>query len=247
MHSGRLLSRPAGTPLNVQRVTLVPVDPGPVRDQADEMADYWCKENPWVDVVTKTLAIRLRRAAHHLERELRRELSPLDMDTQEFEVLLSLRRGVGHSKTAGELMKESRVTSGAITNRVARLEGRGWVRRQIDPSDRRQVLVSLTKEGLRRADRLVATKTETEQRVFAGVDRETLARMSADMRTLLLSLEGPATASREGPTTTSLEGPATTPDERAPSGPTGSRRAPSAPTGSRRSSIPRSKPKVSRA
>jgi DNA-binding MarR family transcriptional regulator len=184
------------------------------------MAEYWCRENPGLDLVTKTLAIRLRRAAHHLETELRRELAPHDMDLQEFEVLLSLRRGAGHSKSAGELMKESQVTSGSITNRVARLEQRGWVRRDVDPSDRRQVLVTLTEEGLRRSDRLVATKTETEQRLFAGVERETLARMSADLRTLLLSLEGPATS------------PAA-PEARPPARP-------------RSKSAPHSKPKVSR-
>ena len=62
--------------LNVERVTLVPVKPAPLRDQADEIAEYWCRENPAVDPLTKTLAIRLRRAAHHLERELRRDGRP---------------------------------------------------------------------------------------------------------------------------------------------------------------------------
>ena len=169
----------------------------PQRDQADEIVDYWCREHAEVDLVNKTLAIRLRRAAHHFERELRRELAAHDTDMWESEVLLSLRRSDGHSRSAGALVKESQVTSGAITNRVARLEQRGWVRRDVDPSDRRQVLVTLTKQGLLRADRLLAIKTETEQRLFGPVDRDTLARMSADLRTLLLSLEGPAAAPRE--------------------------------------------------
>lgn len=156
------------------------------------MAEYWCKENPGVDPATKTLAIRLRRAAHHLERELRRELGAHDVEMWEFEVLLSLRRSEGYSKTAGALLREGQVTSGAITNRLARLESRGWVRRDVDPADRRQVVVTLTKEGLERADRLVAIKTVTEQRLFSGLDRPTVERMTADLRTLLLSLEGPA-------------------------------------------------------
>jgi DNA-binding MarR family transcriptional regulator len=180
------------------------VKQAPLRDQADEIADYWCRENPAVDPVTKTLAIRLRRAAHHLERELRRELSQHDADMWEFEVLLSLRRSEGYCKSAGALVKEAQVTSGAITNRVAQLEQRGWVRRDFDPSDRRQVLVSLTDEGLRRANQLLATKTETEQRLFGAVDRDTIVRMSDDLRTLLVTLEGsPAVAADEAaPATT---------------------------------------------
>ena len=166
--------------------------PTSLRDQADEIADYWCKENPGVNPVTKMLAIRLRRAAHHLERELRRELAAHDAEMWELEVLLSLRRSEGYSKSAGALLKEAQVTSGAITNRVARLEERGWVRRDIDPSDRRQVLVTLTADGLRRADQLIAMKTETEQRLFGGLDHAVQERMADDLRTLLLSLEGPA-------------------------------------------------------
>jgi DNA-binding MarR family transcriptional regulator len=168
------------------------VRPTSLRDQADEIVDYWCKENPGLDPVTKTLAIRLRRAAHHLERELRSELAAQDAEMWEFEVLLSLRRSHGYSKSAGALLKEAQVTSGAITNRVGRLEERGWVRRDVDPSDRRQVLVTLTEDGLRRADQLIAMKTETEQRLFGGLDRAVRERMADDLRTLLLSLEGPA-------------------------------------------------------
>lgn len=178
----------------LQRSTSYPcsVDTLPLRDEADAIADYWCRENPGVDPLSKTLAIRLRRSAHHLERELRRELAAHACEMWEFEVLLSLRRSEGHSKSAGALLRESQVTSGAITNRVARLEARAWVRRDVDPADRRQVLVTLTDEGVRRADELVAIKTVTEQRLFAGLDRATMERMSADLRILLLSLEGPA-------------------------------------------------------
>jgi DNA-binding MarR family transcriptional regulator len=163
----------------------------PSRDLAEEIADYWCRENPAVDRVTKMLAIRLRRAAQHLERELRRELDAHDTDMAEFEVLMTLRRAEGYSRSAGALAKEWQVTSGAITNRIGRLEARGWVRRDFDPADRRQVLVTLTPEGVRRIDHLLAIKTETEQRLFGAIDRATINRLSADLRTLLLVLEPP--------------------------------------------------------
>ena len=65
------------------------------------------------------------------------------------------------------------------------------MRREFDPADRRQVLVTLTEEGVRRIDHLLAIKTETEQRVFGRIDRATINRLSADLRTLLLALEPP--------------------------------------------------------
>ena len=94
------------------------------RDLAEEIADYWYRENPDVDRVTKMLAIRLRRAAQHLERELRRELDAYDTDVAELEVLMTLRRAAGYSSSAGALAREWQVTSGAITNRIGRLEAR---------------------------------------------------------------------------------------------------------------------------
>jgi DNA-binding MarR family transcriptional regulator len=168
----------------------------PARDQVDVIVDHWLEGDPNLDVVTKAAAIRLCRVAHYLERELRRELAPLDAETWEFDVLLTLRRVAGHRLSAGALTRVSQVTSGAISNRLARLEQRGWITREIDPHDRRHVLVTLTSEGLARAGDLVATKTVAEQRVLAGLDRTTLERMSDDLRSLLVAFEGPAEEGR---------------------------------------------------
>jgi DNA-binding MarR family transcriptional regulator len=52
-------------------------------------------------------------------------------------------------------------------------------------------LVTLTEEGQRRIDDLLALKTETEHRLFGTIDRATVNRLSADLRTLLLALEPP--------------------------------------------------------
>ena len=52
--------------------------------------------------------------------------------------------------------------------------------------------MTLTPDGETWATALVATKTETEQRMLANIDRDTLERLSTDLRTLLLSIEGPA-------------------------------------------------------
>jgi len=83
--------------------------------------------------------------------------------------------------SAGELGRECQVTSGAITNRLGRLEQRGWVRRDVDLSDRRQVLVTLTEAGHARVAELIAAKSVAERRFFADLDRGALERMNADL------------------------------------------------------------------
>lgn len=161
------------------------------RDGVDAVVDFWRQENPALDPRVKMLAMRIRRAAHHLERAVRQELANMGIEVWEFEVLLALRRGEGCCRSAGELLKESQVTSGAITNRVAQLEKRGWVRRDVSASDRRQVLVSLTPEGLARADELLAMKMQADMAVFGRLDEATQDRLNADLRSLLITLEGP--------------------------------------------------------
>lgn len=52
--------------------------------------------------------------------------------------------------TAGELAKESGLSTGAITTLLDRLERAGYVRRVRDDVDRRRVLVELTEEARRR-------------------------------------------------------------------------------------------------
>jgi DNA-binding MarR family transcriptional regulator len=48
--------------------------------------------------------------------------------------------------TAGDLAKATRLTTGAITNVIDRLEKAGFVRRSPDPKDRRKVIVSFLPE-----------------------------------------------------------------------------------------------------
>ncbi|KAA9158069.1 MarR family transcriptional regulator [Amycolatopsis acidicola] len=142
---------------------------------------------------SKELNMRLRRVAHHLETELRRELAAFGIELWEMELLGALKRaGEPYQLSAGELLRRMRVTSGGVTKRVAGLERKGWVRRDIDPDDRRQILVSLTDEGVRRAYEVFDTKTETEARLLGTLSLSARRRLNDDLRRLLLDWEGPS-------------------------------------------------------
>jgi DNA-binding MarR family transcriptional regulator len=51
-----------------------------------------------------------------------------------------------------------------MTLLVSRMERAGWVQRQPDPLDRRGVLVTLTPDGRRRLDRVVAARAAALER-----------------------------------------------------------------------------------
>jgi hypothetical protein len=75
--------------------------------------------------------------------------SKFNLERWGFDVLVSLRRaGKPYRLTPTQLYNSLMLTSGAMTNRVDRLEAAGLVKRLHDPADRRGVLVSLTKDGL---------------------------------------------------------------------------------------------------
>lgn len=71
------------------------------------------------------------------------------------------------------------------------------MRRDVDPADRRHVLVTLTPEGLVRADQLLATKTQSEQALLGRLDGNAQDRLNHDLRMLLVALEGPVAADAE--------------------------------------------------
>ncbi|WP_194895667.1 MarR family winged helix-turn-helix transcriptional regulator [Catenulispora pinisilvae] len=141
----------------------------------------------------KALAYRLRRLAHRMETDIKRELSPHGIELWELELLACLIRSrPGHQLSAGQLMAQLQLTSGAITNRVARLEGNGWLTREIDPNDRRSVLVTLTPAGMERAFEVFAIKTDAEFSLLSPIPLTAQRRINDDLRTVLIALEGQA-------------------------------------------------------
>ena len=61
------------------------------------------------------------------------------------------------------------VTSGTVTNRVDRLESRGFVRREREPSDRRGVRVVLTTAGQEAVDGALTDLLDRERELLVGL------------------------------------------------------------------------------
>ncbi|WP_375488919.1 MarR family winged helix-turn-helix transcriptional regulator [uncultured Mycobacterium sp.] len=161
-------------------------------DRVDALMRVAGEETPAAAREAKALAYRIRRIARRLENEMRRELSGYGIELWELELLAALIRARPHHQlTAGELAAELQLTSGTITNRITRVENKGWIHRHIDPSDRRQILVTLTPQGHTRAREVFATKTLTEATLLAPLSAAKQHQLNNDLRVLLVALEGP--------------------------------------------------------
>ena len=121
------------------------------RDEVDRLIAAWKRERPDVDLSPLAILSRITRISRHLD--LARRDAFADLETWGFDVLAALRRaGAPHTLSPSQLMQETMVSSGTMTNRLDRLEELKLITRQPDPSDGRGSLVSLTSLGMKKVD-----------------------------------------------------------------------------------------------
>jgi len=139
-------------------------------DTVDRLMAQWNRELPGLPTAAMGSIGRLLRAASLVERRLVGPLADQGLNGGEFDVLATLRRsGAPYQLTPTHLAHNLMLSSGAMTNRLDRLEARGLVRRLADPSDRRGFLIELTTEGRALAESAVATHAANEERLLAAV------------------------------------------------------------------------------
>jgi DNA-binding MarR family transcriptional regulator len=153
----------------------------------DSLVTAWQRERPDLDVTPMQVLSRVSRLARHLDRQRSLAFAAYDLETWEFDVLAALRRaGPPYQLSPGQLLRETMVTSGTMTNRVDRLTARGLVARENHPEDRRGVLVTLTRAGKDTVDAAFADLLRAEREILGrltALDRDHLA---GSLRSLLL-------------------------------------------------------------
>ncbi|MFG1941521.1 MarR family winged helix-turn-helix transcriptional regulator [Nonomuraea sp. NPDC048826] len=158
-------------------------------DAVDALTGQWRRERPDVDVWPMEVVGRVSRLSRLLERGLRELFAEHGLEQHEFDVLATLRRsGPPYELTAGALLKAAMVTSGAITNRIDKLERKGLVERLRDSGDRRSVRIRLTEAGRELIDELVPRHVANEARLLSGLDAEDRDHLVRLLRQLLESL-----------------------------------------------------------
>ncbi len=158
-------------------------------DEVDEIVQAWRTQRADLDLAPVEVFSRISRVSRLMDRVRRDAFSSSSMEPWEFDVLAALRReGAPYSLTPGQLLKQTMVTSGTMTNRVDGLEARGLVKRGPSPTDRRVVLVTLTDLGKNAVDAAFEALLKREQSLLNGlpdIDRENLVSSLRKLMDLL--------------------------------------------------------------
>jgi DNA-binding MarR family transcriptional regulator len=151
------------------------------RDKLDDWLEIWTREIPILDPVTEGIVERIQNLYKDFDRSMEETLAKHNLDRRAFHLLGRLRSyGPPYRRSPGQLAGDMRLSSGAMTNRLDRLEAAGLIRRLPDPNDRRGALIEPTEAGHAAWDRAVGTQAEREQRiasVLTATEREQLHRL----------------------------------------------------------------------
>ena len=159
-------------------------------DAVDRILEQWGAVRPDLDSSPVAVIGRLSRLSALVDRRLVENFARHDLEPWMYDVLATLRRsGEPYELTAGELLSQSMVTTGAITNRIDRLEARGLVERAPVPGDRRKVIVRLTPSGRALVDEVVDGHLATERTILEPLSSRQQADLAKLLRSLLLALD----------------------------------------------------------
>lgn len=160
------------------------------RDEVDEIVDAWRRERADLDVTPLEILSRIERLSRLLDQARGAAFADHQLERWEFDVLSALRRaGEPYELSPRELIRQTLVTSGTMTNRVDRLEQKGLVRRRPDPQDRRGVRVRLTARGKQAVDGAMADLLEREAELLGRMRSSERRGLAASLRSLLSTLE----------------------------------------------------------
>ena len=166
------------------------MDTGEDADQVDAIVEQWRRERPDLDVGGMEVIGRISRLDRALPPHLRAVFARHGLEDWEFDVLATLRRsGPPHRLTAGGLLASMMITSGTLTNRIDRLEGRGLIARERDPDDGRIVWVALTDEGFDVVDAAVTEHAANELALLEALSTAQRRQLVDLLRELSRSLE----------------------------------------------------------
>ncbi len=159
-------------------------------DHVDRVRAQWRAVRPEIDTSPIDIVARIGRAAAYLDQSTNALMSEHGLARSSWDVLASLRRaGPPYELSPTELYRGLMRTSGAMTNRLHRLELAGLIERTPDPGDGRGRLVRLTEEGRELVDHIAPLHMENERRLLESLTGEDLEALQATLRRLLRHLE----------------------------------------------------------
>jgi DNA-binding MarR family transcriptional regulator len=157
-------------------------------DAIDKILEQWKEEIPDLSLLGMEVFGRIGQVALHTVTIVEKALEPFDLKLGEFDVLASLRRsGRPYRLNPTQLWQGMLLSSGAMTNRLDRLEKKGLIERRPDEKDRRAVIVVLTEKGFSVIEEAVKVHTANENSCLQGFNEDETKTLN-DLLTKLMRI-----------------------------------------------------------
>lgn len=160
------------------------------RDHVDRFLETVNLAFPDIDLEVEGIVDRIGGISRRLNRTLDGTLAEFGLDMVEYKVLSVLSQaGEPYRSTPGRLAERMDLSSGAMTNRLDRLEEAGLLQRLPDPGDRRKVVVELTDHGRETYRSTVGVQAQKEALFAAALTAREKAQLNGLLRLLMLEFE----------------------------------------------------------
>ena len=155
-------------------------------DRLDARLEVWEREIPGLDPTTEGIVERIQNLAKYFDRSMDETLAEYDLERRAYWLITHLRSfGPPYRRTPGDLADSLHLSSGAMTNRLDRLEAAGLIRRLPDPSDRRGSLIEPTEKGNAAWERAAGAQARREALIASALDEKEKEQLHGLLRRLM--------------------------------------------------------------
>jgi DNA-binding MarR family transcriptional regulator len=166
----------------------IKTDPA-LRDHVDQKLDELGDDLPDLDLDVEGIVERIQGLEKRFRRAMEETLDDHGLSYGEWHVLCKLHCAPDWTSTPGELSAKLELSSGAMTNRIDRLEEDGLVERRRDPDDRRGVRVALTDTGLEAWVESTNTQAIKEKLIASALSKTEQHELNSLLRKLMLAFD----------------------------------------------------------
>lgn len=161
-----------------------------VMDQIDRIVGLWQQVRPDLDLASTEVVGRIVRLEYFITRRVLQDLAHYDLNVGEFDVLAALRRyPPSFQLSPNQLQSMVLISSGALTNRINRLESRGLVSRAQADHDRRGVIVTLTEQGFKVLEEAVSHHLAAEAELANTLTPDEQQQAATLLKKMLVAIE----------------------------------------------------------
>jgi DNA-binding MarR family transcriptional regulator len=160
------------------------------QDHVDRVRAQWGAVRPDLDTSPVGIVARIGRIAAYFDQSTDALMGERGLARSSWDVLASLRRaGPPYELSPTELYRGLMRSSGAMTNRLHRLEQARLIERRHDPEDGRGLLVRLTARGRKLVDEIAPVHLENENRLLVVLTDRDRRALEGLLRRLARNLE----------------------------------------------------------